>query len=381
MEIKQFVRMQLRFKFNIIFKVIRWLLAVLIVLFSVATFMGKSYGQTVCLVLVAILLVYWPAKLSSRMSKTVSTTVRIISIVLLIAIKQIAFKPEPKSSIYKSENDKHKLVALYDECMDDWPQNTKEHYITSQYGVVHVLECGNPGFPALIMFHAASMGAHSWAENLDPIIDHYHIYSFDNPGEGNKSELNNALVFPSSPEEVADLYHSLLDELHIDSAVVFGASNGGFIAQNLAFYYPEKVSKMVLFGPMGLTQLTKGSIAMMGLTSMYPFQLLRDAVADWAIGTSSVCRQKYGAWFNAIMKGTIPSVTQPIPMSTAQKEQMNLPILLFLGSNDKIVGDAQMAKRMAEDYPNIQIEILDSGHLMAVEKKDIVNEHISSFLE
>jgi pimeloyl-ACP methyl ester carboxylesterase len=343
--------------------------------------MGKSYGQTVCLVLVAILLVYWPDALSSRMSKTVSTAVRIFSIVLLIAIKQIAFRSEPKSSIYKSENNKQELIAIYDKCMEDWPNNTHEHYITSPYGVVHVLECGNPGFPTLIMFHAASMGAHSWAENLEPIIDHYHIYSFDNPGEGNKSELNDALVFPSSPEEVADLYNSLLDELHIESAVVFGASNGGFIAQNLAYYYPERVNKMVLFGPMGLTQLTKGSIAMMGLTTVYPFQFLRDAVADWAIGTAPVCHQKYGAWFNAIMKGTIPSVTQPIPMTTVQKQQMDLPILLFLGSNDKIVGDAQIAQKMAEDYPNIQIEILNSGHLMAVEKKEIVNEHISNFLE
>ena len=114
---------------------------------------------------------------------------------------------------------------------------------------------------------------------------------------------------------------------------------------------------------------------------MYPFQFLRDAVADWAIGTAPVCHQKYGAWFNAIMKGTIPSVTQPIPMTTVQKQQMDLPILLFLGSNDKIVGDAQIAQKMAEDYPNIQIEILNSGHLMAVEKKEIVNEHISNFLE
>jgi hypothetical protein len=61
------------------------------------------------------------------------------------------------------------------------------------------------------MFHAASMGAHSCAENLEPVLDHYYIYSFDNPGEGNKSELNDALVFPSSPKEVADLYKKLLD--------------------------------------------------------------------------------------------------------------------------------------------------------------------------
>ncbi len=365
---------------NNIFKAIRWFAATFIVLFSIATFMGKSYGQTTCLVLVAILLVYWPDKISQKMNKTLSTTVRLLSIVLLLAMKQFVFTSEPKTSIYKSEEAKQELMVIYSQCMEDWPDSTKEHYISTKYGKVHILECGNPEKPSLVMFHAASMGAHSWAENLEPLLKNYHIYSFDNPGEGNKSELHDALIFPSSPKEIADLYKELLDELKIDSAVVFGASNGGFIAQNLAFYYPEKVTKLALFGPMGLTQLTKGSIAMMGLSTMYPFQFLRDAVADWAIGTAPVCHQKYGDWFNTMMKGTIPSLAAPVPMRTEQKNSMELPILLFLGTKDKIVGDVQNAKSMAQEYPNIQIEILESGHLIAVEHSNEVNKAIVTLL-
>lgn len=363
-----------------IFKAIRWLVAILIVLFSIATFMGESYGQTVCLVLVAVLLVYWPKSISHKMKPFISTAIRILFIIVLIAIKQIAFRSEPKSSIYKSDNDRQELMAVYDQCMKDWPVSTRSHYLETQYGRVHVLECGSPSNPPLVMFHAASMGAHSWSVNLEPIIDHYHIYSFDNPGEGNRSELNDVLIFPSSPGEVADLYKAMLDELKIDSAVVFGASNGGFIAQNLAYYYPEKVSKMALFGPMGLTQLTRGSIVMMGLATMYPFQFLRDAVANWALGTAPVCHDKFSEWFNSVMTGTIPSFAQPVPMTMEQKSSIEIPVLLFLGTNDKIVGDAFKAKAMAEDYPDIQIETMDSGHLIAVEHADEVNETIATFL-
>ena len=363
-----------------IFKILRWVVAILILLFSVATFMGKSYGQTVCLVLIAILLVYWPGSLFPKLRRRTSTAIRILFIVLLILIKQVAFRQEPKTSIYRSEENKEDLMAAYNDCMKDWPADTKSYYLESQYGNVHVLECGNINNPPLVMFHAASMGAHSWAENLEPIINAYHIYSYDNPGEGNRSELNDALVFPSNPQEVADLYNLLLEKSGIDSAVVFGASNGGSIAQNLAYYHPDKVSKMVLFGPMGLTQITKGSIVMMGLTTVYPFQFLRDAVANWALGTDPVCHEKYGPWFNAIMKGTIPSIAQPVPMTTEQKSKIDIPVLLFLGSKDKIVGDALRAKAVAADYPDIQIEVLDSGHLIAVEHADEVNETITTFL-
>lgn len=230
------------------------------------------------------------------------------------------------------------------------------------------------------MLHAASMGAHSWAENLDPLLEHFHIFSIDNPGEGNRSELKDALIFPESPEELADLYAALLDSLEIDSAVVFGASNGGFIAQSLAYFHPEKVSRLALFGPMGLTQLTNGSVAMMALTSMYPFQFLREIVANWALGEASACHLKYGEWFNEIMKGTIPSVTMPVPMSTEQKRKIDIPLLLFLGNNDRIVGNAETARKIAGDYPDIQIEVLESGHLIAVECAEEVNERLSQFL-
>lgn len=366
---------------SIALKVTRWLGAILIILFSISTFIWESYGQTICLVLIATTLVYWPNIFKQNFNKPVSISIRIISIIFLIAIKQLVFKSDTKTSIYITEKHKQELMTEYDKCMQAWPENTTEHNVQTKYGKVHVLECGNPSKPAIVMFHAASMGAHSWGENLEPLLENYHIYSFDNPGEGNKSELDDALVYPSNPKELSELYKDLLGKLQIDSAIVFGASNGGFIAQNLAYYYPEKVTKLALFGPMGLTQLTKGSVGMMMLSTMYPLQVFRDAVADWAIGTAPVCHEKYGDWFNLVMKGTIPSITHPIPMTTEQKKSMNIPVLLFLGSKDRIVGDAQIAKNMAEDYPNIEIEILESGHLIAVEHSEEINKKIEAFLE
>jgi pimeloyl-ACP methyl ester carboxylesterase len=119
---------------------------------------------------------------------------------------------------------------------------------------------------------------------------------------------------------------------------------------------------------------------MMTLATMYPFQWIRDIVANWALGRDPKSHQAYGAWFNASMSGTIPSIAAPVPMTTAQKQAMDLPVLLYLGTNDKIVGDAGIARDMAEAYPNIRIETLDSGHLIAVEESEIVNQGISDFL-
>ena len=365
---------------KISFKVIRWITAILLLLFALATLMGKSYGQAFCVLGIALLLVYWPAIIEKRLKPLYSVLFRIFIIALLFVGMKTVLAPEPKTSIYKSEEDKAALMSIYEELLTPWPAETKSRFVSTPYGRVHYLEYGDPSDPPLVMFHAASLGAHSWAENLEPLLDHFHIYAIDNIGEGNRSELRDALEFPSNPREVADFYSDLLEQLNIDSAVVFGASNGGFIAQSMAFYHSDKVSKLALFGPMGLTQLTSGSIAMMMASTIYPFQFMRDAVAKWALGTSPVCHEKYGSWFNQIMKGTIPSIAHPVPMTTEQKEQMNMPILLFLGTQDRIVGDAEKAKTMAEMYPNIQVEVLNSGHLIAVEHANKVNKTISDFL-
>jgi len=231
------------------------------------------------------------------------------------------------------------------------------------------------------MIHAASMGAHSWLENLEPLLDEYRIYSFDNIGEGNMSQLNDALVYPNSSKKIGDLYSALIDSLGIDSAPVFGASNGGYISMCLAYYHPEKVERLALLGPMGLTQLTGNSIMMMSLPSMYPFQFIRDYVTKWAIGEDEYVINKYGDWFSCIMKSTIPSIAMPVPMTTEQKREMTMPVLLFLGTNDPIVGDAKVAQQTALDYPNIEIEVLGSGHLIAVEKRNYVNQILKKFLD
>lgn len=120
---------------------------------------------------------------------------------------------------------------------------------------------------------------------------------------------------------------------------------------------------------------------MLSIATMYPFQFIRDWVTKWALGTNQYVINKYEDWFNYILKGTMISVAQPTPMTVEQKKNMNLPVLLFLGTKDQIVGNAETAKRTAEDFPNINIIVLDSGHLIAVEHSDVVNEQIKTFLE
>lgn len=371
----------LRIALNILLNLIRVILIAGILLFSIATFMAKSYIQTLFLLMVLILLIYWPGFLKQKFGNAISLTIRILSMIILFSLNFTLFKTGPKTSIYLSEDLHKELIQIYDERLDSWPENTTETDVQTKYGNVHVLACGSEENPPLMMIHAASMGAHSWSENLEPLLNHYRIYSIDNIGEGNKSKLYDATTYPNSQKEIAEFYATIADSLKIDSCPVFGASNGGYISMVYAYYFPERVKSLALFGPMGLTQLTPKSIMMLSITTLYPFQFIRDIVTKWAIGDKEHTIAAYGKWFNCIINATMPSVAMPVPMTPEQKNAMDMPVLLFLGTEDNIVGDAENAKEIAADFPDIQIEILESGHLIAVDQYKKVNESLLEFLD
>lgn len=366
--------------FKISLAIIKWIAITGLLLFSLATWMAGSYLQSFVMLLVIAALIYWPSYLAGRFGKLLSLTFRILFILALFSLNFFVFTPKHKTTIYTSEENKESIYSIYDSRqLHEWPAGTRDRYIETAYGVVHLLSCGSPDNPPVVLLHAASMGAHSWAENIQPLLDHYCIYAIDNIGEGNKSQLRDAEVFPDSGEKLADLYAALMDSLNIDKAPVIGASNGGYIAQVLAYHHPEKVESLVLLSPMGLTPLTGGSIFMMSVGSMYPFPFIRRAVTTWAIGSDDYCNRKYGDWFDAIIRGTIPSFARPESMTADQKERIQIPVLLFLGTHDPIVGDADAARIAAQDYQDIQTVILSSGHLIAVEQRDTVNQLISGF--
>lgn len=365
---------------NVVLKFIKWIIILVVFLFSVATLMAGAYFQTATLWIIVMALIWWPYSLTESLGFRVSFMIRSAVIILLAVINIFVFKPDPKNSIYLSEMHKERLYDIYDEKVKEWPVDVEDIWINTEYGKVHVLASGDTLSKPILLLHAVSMGAHSWAENLEALND-FRIYAIDNIGEGNKSELNDALVFPQNGKELADLYSVIADSLGVSHSPVVAASNGGFIALNYSYYFPDRVDKLVLLGSLGFTKLSSTSMMMMELPKMYPFPFVRDYVTKWVIGDNEYVNTKYGDWVDCVLESTIPSISTPELLTNKQKENFDTEVLLFLGTKDALVGDVDIAKEIAQDYPNIQIEVLESSHLIGAEKSNEVNIEIKKFLE
>ena len=362
--------------------VVRIAFMTIILVFTLMAVANKAWSATILLVISMFMIMAATLKIISgkHLSRKVKGRVTILS-VILFSTSLVLLISDKKTSIYRSDDLKKDAYLLYDEQMRKWPGDFKDIYLNTRYGKVHLIASGPKDAPPIMLLHAAAMSGFSWADNVRDLIGLYRIYAVDNIGEIGKSELTNVEVFPKNGKELADHYKMIMQELGIDSIFILGASNGGFIASNLAYFYPGQVKGLILFGPQGLTPLTQKSIFMMSVGSLFPFSFVRDKVIRWAIGNDPRVLEVAGEWFDMVIKGTIPSLAHPVQMMPWMKKEMKMPILLFLGSKDNIVGNAAVAESAAGDYPNIEIKILESGHLIQIEKQEDVNVLTFEFLQ
>ena len=81
------------------------------------------------------------------------------------------------------------------------------------------------------------------------------------------------------------------------------------------------------------------------------------------------------------MAGVFPRKARPTRFAPEQLQSLKIPVLLVLGEKDNLVGDPENARQLAQDVPDLRVEVLDSGHLIGVEQPEQVNELILEFFE
>jgi pimeloyl-ACP methyl ester carboxylesterase len=216
---------------------------------------------------------------------------------------------------------------------------------------------------------------------MDFLNQYYHTYAIDNIGEAGKSALNNRESFPKDGEAICNLYVEIADKLGIEQAYIVGASNGGFIATNFALYAPERVKKIALLGPMGYSSTTDIASLRIALVTGIPSQSLRNNTVRWAIGDDTKVLKSSEEWFRDVMTGTFPRIALPKRFTAEQLQSLKAPVLLVLGEKDSLLGKPENASSLARNIPDVQIEVVSSGHLISVEQTDSVNKLLRDFFQ
>lgn len=115
---------------------------------------------------------------------------------------------------------------------------------------VRVLEAGPANGPAVLFVHGWGVSAYLWRHNILPLAAAgYRVLAMDLPGHG-LSDAPSA-VGSYTLETFARSVHDTLDACAVTRAALIGQSMGGKIVVRVALDAPERVSQLLLFGPVG----------------------------------------------------------------------------------------------------------------------------------
>ncbi|MFG2876637.1 4,5:9,10-diseco-3-hydroxy-5,9,17-trioxoandrosta-1(10),2-diene-4-oate hydrolase [Streptomyces sp. NPDC048337] len=221
---------------------------------------------------------------------------------------------------------------------------------------LHFHEAGpaHPDAPVVIMLHGGGPGASGWSNfggNLPHFAEHFRTLLVDQPcyGRSDKPEPDRDYFTYSARALVA-----LMDELRIERAHFIGNSLGGGTATRLALDHPDRVDKLLLMGPGGISLNLFSADPTEGIKRLFEFSLapeptreqmrtfLTTLVYDPAIVTDELVEERYrqatdpeAALGNARMAASFATWPEDT-MLWREAHRITRPVLLTWGREDRV---------------------------------------------
>jgi pimeloyl-ACP methyl ester carboxylesterase len=152
-------------------------------------------------------------------------------------------------SIYKNQEAKKTVLALYDEKLNSLGIAYKEIDVNTSYGRTRVIKTGNEKGKVVVMFHGINAGSPLALEAVKELREKYLFYAIDTIGQATKSDETILDIKDNSYALWAD---EVLENLSIEKADFIGISYGAYILQKLITHRPDRVSKCIFVVPSGL---------------------------------------------------------------------------------------------------------------------------------
>ncbi len=246
------------------------------------------------------------------------------------------------------------------------------------------------GAPALLL-HGSGPGVSAWANwrlVIPSLADNFRVIAPDIVGFG-FTERPNGISYDMETW----LRHALdfLDALEIKQAHVIGNSFGGSLAVALAIQAPERVSRLVLMGSVGLEfELTEGLDLTWGYTPSlenmrrlldlfaYDRSLVSDELAELrhAASIRPGVQEAYAAMFPAPRQDGIKKICS----SEADVRNIEHETLIIHGRDDRVIPVA-VSEQLFRCIKNSQLHIFGNcGHWTQIEHNRRFKKLVSDFL-
>src|SRR5712692_5644996 len=189
-------------------------------------------------------------------------------------------EPLPKGvSLFKSAEAEASYRAAYDASLSLWPVRPESLEVPTQFGLTHVLACGPPNAPPVLLLPAMAFSATMWYATIPALSNEFRCYAAEFPSDMGLSAFTHS---PGNRLDCVVWLRELLDGLGLVRTCLMGASYGSFLALNYAIAEPARVSKLVLSSPAGgIIPLRKTFYVRLFLSILLPGRSAAERLMRW----------------------------------------------------------------------------------------------------
>ncbi|TCS95873.1 alpha/beta fold hydrolase [Hazenella coriacea] len=234
----------------------------------------------------------------------------------------------------------------------------------------------------LIFLHGAGCDHEMFNEQLQ-LVNNFNILLWDARGHGLSRPMGESFSIPLVLEDLVEI----MNKEGIEQATFIGQSMGGNIAQEMAFYYPNKVEKLVLIdctcNTMQLSSLEKFYLNITPLLiRLYPWSYLVNASVK-ASALNTDVQHYLRKVFNLVGKKDFVKIFLATAACLHDEEdyKINKPMLLVYGEKDRTGNIKKIAPTWAASEPQCQlVKIPNASHCSNQDNPTAFNKAIIEFL-
>lgn len=242
----------------------------------------------------------------------------------------------------------------------------------------------------LILIPGFASGAWNWFRQIEDLARSFQVVIFD-PRGVSRSQISGDATF--TLEEIVKDVADLLDNLKIERATVLGASFGGFVAQELALAFPQKVNKLILactsFG--GKNHVAPDLEVLMSFASLenlnQPTRIRKFMIPAFTPEFRTAHKAVVEQTCQLREQNVVPEnvyLAQLQAAATFDAEPrikgIKATTLVLTGDTDVVV-PPQNSLNLAGAISNAKLEtVANSGHMFFIEKADKFNQIVTKFI-
>lgn len=265
-------------------------------------------------------------------------------------------------------------------------QHETSSFVTTGDGIrIRYRFDGPRHLPVLALSNSIGTDLHMWDAQVPQLTKHFRVLRYDARGHG----LSDAPAAPYSLDRLGHDVLEVLDALELHRVHFLGLSLGGFVAQWLGVYVPERIDRLVLsntaayLGPPGqwneaiaaaMARPDMSQTAEMFVRNWFPAAALENDSEDVKAFRRTLLATSRegiaGSWAairDADLRRTIALITRPT--------------LVIAGKHDRVTTIVH-GEEIASAIPGARLRVLPTVHLPNVEQpEDFVNEVLAFLLE